>query len=187
MSTLEISNDPQAGSSDTFGAIEAQRNAKAEDTGGSDFEDETELEIGVFDEAWAYMSLSRITHDLLSKQVIDRYEPAYLLVVGNLAESMKLRQIPEMLQLLFPKRTRKFGAVNVAEFLRIFAKDGVESTSVQWSSIRKVTRERARELAADDTTEYLFSEGAGFVFNEASLPIRVWFVMVRLQRFRHAS
>ena len=187
MYTLQISNDQDPSSSDSIGAPVAHRNPRADDTGGPDLEDETELEIGVFDEAWAYISLSRITPALLSKQVIDRYEPAYLLVVGNLTESMRLRQIPEILQLLFPKRTRKFGAVNVAEFLRMFAKDGLESTSVQWSSIRKVTRERARELAAEDTTEYLFSEGSGLVFNEASLPIHVWFLMVSFQCLSHAS
>jgi len=68
---------------------------------------------------------------------------------------------------------------------RLAGKNGIESTSVQWTSIRKITRERAREFAADDDTEYLFSEESGLVLNPASRPMRVWYTIVRLVAIYH--
>jgi len=77
-------------------------------------EDDEELEIGMLEEAWSYLTFARITKDLLNKTAIDRYEPAYLLAVGNLTENMPLHAIPHFLRLIFPKRKRRISRVNVA-------------------------------------------------------------------------
>ena len=77
-------------------------------------EDDEELEIGMLEEAWSYLTFARITKDLLNKTAIDRYEPAYLVAVGNLTENMPLHTIPHFLRLIFPKRKRRISRVNVA-------------------------------------------------------------------------
>jgi len=84
------------------------------------FQEDEELEISMLEEAWSYLTFSRITKDLLSKHAIERYEPAYLMVMGNLTERMPLRKVPEFLRLIFPKHTSKMSNVHVGQFLGIF-------------------------------------------------------------------
>lgn len=74
------------------------------------------LEIGVLETSWSYVTGSRISSQLLDPEVLDRYEAAYVMIVGNLSERMQLDEIPDYIRLLLPKK-KTVSNVNVGELL----------------------------------------------------------------------
>ena len=146
--------------------------------------EEDVLEVNALQKVWSYLSRSRIKSALLSANVLDRYEAAYVLTVGNLTEPMPLALVEPYLAVLLPSN-KGFTSVNVIEFLDLFGKDGNESQEVIWSSIRKVIRERARELASGSKAEPIFVKDSAYVFNSLSVPIDLWRRLIRLISIYH--
>ena len=144
------------------------------------------LDIGVLEEIWAFLTWSYIHSDLFSKNTLDKYEAAYLLTVGNLTENLTREQIPMFLSLLLPER-KSVSRYNVGEFLQAFAKDGLDSHEVPWSTLRKITREKKRDLESykDDSEQIFMSETSAYIFNPLCMPIQAWFFFVRFVAIYH--
>ena len=148
-------------------------------------EDEDEmLDIGILAAAWSYLTFSRITSLLLHSETLDRYEAAYVMTIGNLHDKMHLEYIPMLIRFLLPRRSI-VTKVNIGEFVMLFGDDGMESTYVTWNGIRKVVRERARELASRNKKEPFFIENSGRVFNLNSTAMRGWNRWVRAVAVYH--
>jgi len=147
-----------------------------------------DFDIGILDEIWALLTQSQISSQLFLKSTLDRYEAAYILTVGNLTESLPRERIPEFLSLLLPERTQtSISRYNVGEFLKAFAKDGLDSLEVSWTTLRKITRERKRDMDSytDDSENVLMPDATAYIFNPVSMPIRAWFVIVRFVAIYH--
>ena len=72
----------------------------------------------------------------------ERYESSFLLVTGDLKKPIARKNIPLLLENLFPSFPYRFSSYNVREVLDVFGRNGITSQHIFWSDFRKIIRER---------------------------------------------